>query len=86
MTTPLGLFVLLCRPHDGGGEGGRTASADGEDSVYELACVLYHKGSSVHSGHYIAEVRHTITIAVFYSEVCQCTEQLSSNRNCFMAL
>lgn len=26
------------------------------ESVYELGCVLYHKGNNVHSGHYIAEV------------------------------
>ncbi|CAN0344378.1 unnamed protein product, partial [Laminaria digitata] len=24
--------------------------------MYDLACVLYHKGTNVHSGHYIAEV------------------------------
>eukprot|EP00904_Undaria_pinnatifida_P007871 jgi/Undpi1/4213/HiC_scaffold_16.g07579.m1 len=41
---------------DGEGGGGGGASSFGHpDSVYDLACVLYHKGTNVHSGHYIAE-------------------------------
>ena len=50
-----------------GGVGGAGAGAarEGEEgaspscrlpAMYDLACVLYHKGTNVHSGHYIAEV------------------------------
>lgn len=38
------------------GEAAAPASTAQVESVYELGCVLYHKGSNVHSGHYIAEV------------------------------
>lgn len=50
----------------GGGERGKGVSPkrgkgsngdDDEEYVYELRCVLYHKGSNVHSGHIVAEVR-----------------------------
>ncbi|CAM9367462.1 unnamed protein product [Ascophyllum nodosum] len=35
---------------------GSGSTANAGNCVYRLACVLYHKGSNVHSGHYIAEV------------------------------
>ncbi|CAM9717071.1 unnamed protein product, partial [Scytosiphon promiscuus] len=38
------------------GEKGR-----GEEFVYDLRCVLYHKGSNVHSGHIVAEVHDSAT-------------------------
>lgn len=39
-----------------GGEAGASSSCPPPDAMYDLACVLYHKGTNVHSGHYIAEV------------------------------
>ena len=42
----------------GGAQGSSSRGGDGDDEdVYDLRCVLYHKGSNVHSGHIVAEVR-----------------------------
>lgn len=41
----------------GGGDGGDDNDDDNDGDVYDLRCVLYHKGRNVHSGHIVAEVR-----------------------------
>ncbi|CAN0411431.1 unnamed protein product, partial [Ascophyllum nodosum] len=60
--TPMSLDTTLDMGPRLGPQGeARTSSGSGStanagDCVYKLACVLYHKGGNVHSGHYIAEV------------------------------
>lgn len=64
----------------GGKEGGASSKekgnsskgegVDDDEDVYDLRCVLYHKGSNVHSGHIVAEVRVgvgslVVVVAVF---------------------
>lgn len=41
----------------GAAQGGSSKGGDGDEDVYDLRCVLYHKGSNVHSGHIVAEVK-----------------------------
>lgn len=59
-------FTSSRSPGKAGASSGSESAANGGDCVYKLACVLYHKGSSVHSGHYIAEVRGASVIGFMY--------------------
>lgn len=52
-------------------------ATDAGEAVYELGCVLYHKGSSVHSGHYVAEV-HEVPLSLFYLSLVWCLRRYHS--------
>lgn len=56
----------------GGAQGSSSRGGDDgkEEDVYDLRCVLYHKGSNVHSGHIVAEVRLSFRAMVTASGGC----------------